>query len=148
MTGLTVTGLPGCSSHPTATPCAAVGPCSTAAAERLGQAVLVPRGATFVQGSINNGVLVIGFSDPRSGLAYKEFVGRPKSPPKACVGTVMTVTPTRQLCYGPTRTGPATTGLNAQFTVGSLVYIVLFTAQPADASSDQALLSRIVLSMS
>jgi hypothetical protein len=139
--GLTLTGLYGCAS--TTKPCATLAACSTAGSTQLGQAVLTPRGATFVDGSIRKGVLVIDFRDPPSGPAYKEFAGRPTSTPPACVGTFITVSATRRFCYEPTNTA-----LQAEFAAGSVLYILLFTLPAADAASDQPLVTRIMASLS
>jgi len=143
LAGLTVAGLTGCASLSTTEHCSTVRACSTAGFGKFGQAILTPRGATFVTGSINNGVLEIDFRDRESGRAYKEFVGRPKGTKAACPGTVVTLSSARRFCYGST-----TTGLLAQFTSGKLLYTVSFTVPPSDAASDQAAVSRIVSSLS
>jgi len=143
LTGLAVTALTGCGSLSTTEHCSTVRACSTAGFGTFGQAILTPRGATFVKGSINNGVLEIDFRDRPSGRAYKEFVGRPKSSTAGCPGKVVTLSPTRRFCYGS-----STTGLLAQFTSGKLLFTVSFIAAHSDAASDQALVSRIVSSLS
>jgi hypothetical protein len=141
---LTVAGLAGCSS--TTKSCSTVAACSTAGHTQFGQAVLTPQGATFVKGSIKNGVLIIEFRDPLGGPAYKEFVGHPKNPAVLCQGTMTTfiaVSPTRRFCYGPT-----TAALQAELTTDTLTYVLTFTAPPTDAASDQAPVTRIVASLS
>jgi hypothetical protein len=137
-----------CSSLSTTTKCSTLPACAATGSKRLGQAVLTPQGATFLQGKINNGVLGIQLRDGPTGLAYSMFVGHPRGQ-ASCPGTVIDLSPSRRFCYGR-----STTALMAQFTTGKLLYTVAVslpspgaTGAQASPASDQDVVTRIVSSM-
>jgi hypothetical protein len=139
----------GCALGSTTSHCATLPACTAAGSRRLSQVVLVPQGATFVQGEIKQGVLGVEFRDTATGRTFSMFVGHPASGTTSCPGTVITLSTTRRFCYGRT-----TTQLVAQFTAQHLLYTLTVNpssgsvnSSPADAASDQELVTRIVSAM-
>jgi hypothetical protein len=139
----------GCAVGSTTTRCATLPACTATGSRRFGQVVLVPQGATFVQGAVKQGVLGIEFRDAPTGRTFSMLVGHPASATTSCPGTVITLSTTRRFCYGRT-----TTQLVAQFTAQHLLYT--FTVNlpsgsvgngPAETVSDQELVTRIVSAM-
>jgi hypothetical protein len=138
----------GCAVGSTTSHCATLPACTAAGSRRLGQVVLVPQGATFVQGEIKQGVLGVEFRDTATGRRFSMFVGHPASGTTSCPGTVITLSTTRRFCYG------RTTELLAQFTAQRLLYTLTVSLPsgsvstgPAAAVSDQELVTRIVSAM-
>jgi len=141
--------LGGCTSLSTTTKCSTVGACTARGSKRLDQAILVPAGATFVEGAIKGGVLDIEFRDPPTGRTYSLLVGHPGSSKPACPGTVVALSPIKRFCYGR-----SATALLAQFTTGKLLYTISVGAPPgstggvgAPTASDEGVVTRIVSSM-
>jgi len=135
-----------CTSLSTASKCSSLSACASSGSKRFGQAVLTPQDATFVQGTINNGVLGIQLRDNPTGRAYSMFAGHPGSGKASCPGTVIDLSPSKRFCYGR-----STTALMAQFTAGKLLYTFTVSLPSAAASgsqtSDQDLVTRIVSSL-
>jgi hypothetical protein len=139
----------GCAVGSTTTRCATLPACTATGSHRFNQGVLVPQGATFVQGTLKGGVLGIEFRDVPTGRTFSMLVGHPASGASSCPGAVITLSTTRRFCYGRT-----TTQLVAQFTAQHLLYTLTVNpssgsvnSSPADAASDQELVTRIVSAM-
>jgi hypothetical protein len=133
-----ITATAGCTSLSTTTRCSTITACRSAGSKHLGQGVLMPQGATFLQGAVKGGVLGVEFRDPQTGRMYTMFVGHPGAKP-ACPGTVVVLSPTKQFCYGRT-----TTALMAQFTSARLLYTLSVSVAATTAASDQELVTRLV----
>jgi hypothetical protein len=137
-----------CTSLSTTSNCSSLTACASSGANRFGQAVLTPQGATFLQGAIKKGVLGIQLRDDSTGRPYSMLVGHGSGKPSG-PGTVIDLSPSRRFCYGR-----STTTLVAQFTTGKLLYtLTVSPASPAAGgngaapASDQDVVTRIVSSM-